>query len=125
MKKKKSKRLTFKQKAINRINRRLKTLSKKGVALRLPPTKEYIKIVLRENSVKVTRTNINEVVNDFVTQAQITPRDVAKEIKHKFGYSKISDVQRLSGMELHNLIKKMYDEDEDDLADDIKEAYGY
>ncbi|MBO7734340.1 MAG: hypothetical protein J6S67_17375 [Methanobrevibacter sp.] len=122
---KKKKNLTFKQKAINRISRRLKTLEKKGVALKIPPTKENIKVVLRENHVKVTKTNINDVVDSFVSQAQITTREVAKEIKHKFGYRTIAEVQHLTGMELHDLIKRLYDAEDDDIADEIKEAYGY
>ena len=40
---KKYKKLTYRQKAINRIVRRLKTLKRNGVALRVPATKRLSK----------------------------------------------------------------------------------
>lgn len=120
----KKRKLTTRQKAINRIQRRLKTLEKNGVTIKVKPTKKNIEEILKANQVKITKNNANGVVKEFVDDAQYTTRETAKEIKKTFGLSKISDVQKLTGQELHNKFAEAFDEDED-LGDEVLSAYGY
>ena len=120
----KKRKLTTRQKAINRIQRRLKTLEKNGVTIKVKPTKKNIEEILKANQVKITKNNANGVVKEFVDDAQYTTRETAKEIKKTFGLSKISDVQKLTGQELHDKFAEAFDEDED-LGDEVLSAYGY
>lgn len=132
---KKYKKLTYRQKAINRITRRLKTLKRNGVALRVPATKKAIKEIVNFNMVgkKVTKTNINELVNSVVDASQLISKDEAKMIKksltpeqrREYNVRKISDIRNLRGDALANFIATLYDNGEMDLYNGVKEAYGY
>jgi len=127
---KKKRKLTTKQKVINRIHRRLKTLEKQGVSLRIKPTKKNIDEILKANlrGQKVTKDNAKILADDFVNSAQVVDKTKAKQIKTHLGFKRISDVQGMSGQELHDTIKKLYDSGYDDDADAIVsslEAYGY
>lgn len=119
------KKLTIRKKTINRIYRRLKTMEGKDIALKLKVTKRGIDETLKANAVRVTKNNANDVVNEFIRDAQVTTKEKAKAAKKYLGLKKYSDVQKLSGMDLHNEIAGLYDSDMDDEADAILEAYGY
>lgn len=120
----KRKKLTSRQKAVNRIKRRLKTLENKGVELRINPTKKNIEEVLRANRIRITKDNINEIVNDAVQSSQYTTKEQAKTLKKIFGLKNIKEVQKLSGQDLHNKIAAAFDES-DELGEEALEAYGY
>ena len=128
---KKRKKLTYRQKAVNRISRRLNTLKKRGIALKIPTDQQSIINILGGNGIKVTKKNINEVVNKTVENAQLITRQEAKRIKQElktseeFKFRKISEIQELKGQELANLISGLYDTDEMELYYAVKEAYGY
>lgn len=132
---KKYKKLTYRQKAINRIVRRLKTLKRNGVALRVPATKKAVKEIVNFNMIgkKVTKTNVNELVNSVVDASQLISKEEAKFIKQsltpeqrkEYNVRKISDVRNLRGDALANFIATLYDNGEMDLYNGVKEAYGY
>lgn len=126
----KKRKLTTRQKVINRIKRRLKTLEKQGVSLRIKPTKQNIDEILKANlkGEKITKENAKMLADDFVKSAQVVDKTKAKQIKKELGFKSYKDVQEMSGQELHDTIKKLYDEGYDDEADNIVEAleaYGY
>lgn len=123
--KKKTKKLTARQKAVNRIKKRLDTLKKKGIALKLKPTKKNIKEVLKANKIKISDGNMKKTVDEFVQDAQMISREKAKEIKKQLNVRKIEDVRKLSGQQLHDKIAELKDNDEDDAAEEVLEAYGY
>ena len=115
---------------VDRIYRRLKTLDKKGIALRIPITKKAIDEMIKANQAqgdlpKITKRNRKEVSDEVVKAVQYTTREQAKELKPLLGLKKISDVQKLSGMDLHNEIAGLYDSGMDEDAEGILEAYGY
>ena len=118
------KKLTTRQKVINRIQRRLKTLEKKDIVIKIKPTKANINEVLKANKMTVNKSTANDVVKDFVESSKMTSRETAKKVKKTFGLSKISDVQKLSGQELHNKIAAAYDSSDEE-GDEVLEAYGY
>lgn len=122
---KKKKKLTNRQKAINRIVKRLKTMESHDITLKIKPTKKNIEEIIKANKIKVNKDNINEIVEDLVSESQMISRSKAKEIKVELGLKKISDVQKISGMELHDIVKKLYDEDNEETADEVLLAYGY
>ena len=76
---KKKKKLTTKQKVINRIQRRLKTLEKQGVSLRIKPTKQNIDEILKANlkGEKITKDNAKVLADDFVKSAQVVDKTKA------------------------------------------------
>ena len=74
---------------------------------------------------KITKRNRKEVSDEVVKAVQYTTREQAKELKPLLGLKKISDVQKLSGMDLHNEIAGLYDSGMDEDAEGILEAYGY
>lgn len=124
----KKKKLTSRQRAVNRIYRRLNTLDQKGVHLKIKPTKQNIEETLKANNKKITKNNMNDIVNEFVEDAQSIKRQKAKEIKKLLGFKKLGDVQEMSGMEMHDTIKKLYDNNQDETADaiiEVLESYGY
>lgn len=131
----KKKKLTYRDKAVNRIVRRLKTLKKYGVALRVPATKKAIKEIINANmqGKKVTKNNVNELVDSVVDASQLISKEEAKVIKQslspeqrkEYNIHKIIDVRNLKGDTLANLIRNLYDADEMDLYYGVKEAYGY
>ena len=132
---KKRKKLTYREKAVNRIVRRLKTLKEHGVALRVPATKKAIKEIVNANMVgkRVTKNNVKELVDSVVDASQLISKEEAKVIKQslsteqrkEYNIHKISDVRNLRGDALANLIRSLYDSDEMDLYYGVKEAYGY
>lgn len=122
---KKKKKLTNRQKAINRIIRRLNTMESKGITLKIKPTKKNIKEVLSSNHARVTEKNLSSIVDEFVSEAPMISRSAAKKIKGDLGLKKILDVQKISGEELHKIIKDFYDNDNDELAEGVLLAYGY
>ena len=123
--KKKSKRLTARQKAVNRIKKRLETLKKKGVALKLKPTKKNIEEILKANKMKISDGNMKKTVDDFVKDAQMISREDAKRIKKQLNVKRIEDVRKLTGKELHDKIADLKDDGYDQAADEVLEAYGY
>lgn len=123
--KKKTKKLTARQKAVNRIKKRLETLKKKGVALKLKPTKKNIEEVLKANKMKISDGNMKKTVDDFVKDAQMISREDAKRIKKQLNVKRIEDVRKLSGKELHDKIADLKDNNEDQAAEEVLEAYGY
>ena len=123
--KKKSKKLTARQKAVNRIKKRLETLKKKGVALKLKPTKKNIEEILKANKMKISDGNMKKTVDDFVKDAQMISREDAKRIKKQLNVKKIEDVRKLTGKELHDKIADLKDDGYDQAAEEVLEAYGY
>lgn len=123
--KKKSKKLTARQKAVNRIKKRLETLKKKGVALKLKPTKKNIEEILKANKMKISDGNMKKTVDDFVKDAQMISKEDAKRIKKQLNVKRIEDVRKLTGKELHDKIAELKDDGEDQAADEVLEAYGY
>ena len=123
--KKKSKKLTARQKAVNRIKKRLETLKKKGVALKLKPTKKNIEEILKANKMKISDGNMKKTVDDFVKDAQMISREDAKRIKKQLNVKRIEDVRKLTGKELHDKIADLKDDGEDQAAEEVLEAYGY
>lgn len=123
--KKKSKKLTARQKAVNRIKKRLETLKKKGVALKLKPTKKNIEEILKANKMKISDGNMKKTVDDFVQDAQMISREDAKKIKKQLNVKKIEDVRKLTGKELHDKIADLKDDGDDQAAKEVLEAYGY
>lgn len=121
MKKNKS----IRDKAINAIQRRLKTLKKKGVALKIKPTKKNINEILRANHLNIDKNNQKAIKDQFVNDMQMITKDEAKSIKKKLGLTKYSDVQKIKGQQLHDIIADMYDNGEDVEADEVLAAYGY
>ena len=123
--KKKTKKLTARQKAVNRIKKRLDTLKKKGVALKLKPTKKNIEEILKANKMKISDGNMKKTVDDFVKDAQMISREDAKRIKKQLNVKRIEDVRKLSGKELHDKIADLKDDGYDQAAEEVLEAYGY
>ena len=118
------KKLTPKQKAINRIQRRLKTLERNGNATKIRPTKKNIEEILKNNKIRVTNKNINQVVNDTVDATTYHINDTRK-VKKILNKKTAADVRALTGVELHDIIADLYDNGNDQDADDILDAYGY
>lgn len=119
------KKLTARQKAVNRIQRRLRTKQKQGHPLNVVPTKKNIEEILKSQHIRVTDKNINDVVDSVVQKSEKISRQDAKKIKKLLDKKTIKDVYDMTGMELHDKIKELYDEDEDDDAEEILAAYGY
>lgn len=125
----KRKKLSSREKVINRVQRRLKTLEKNGIALRINPTKENIKEILSDPINKqaigrITKDKITKVANEIVDKAQYHISDV-KKVKKILNKKTVADVRALTGQELHDIISDLYDNNNDQDADDILEAYGY
>ena len=118
------KKLTPKQKAINRIQRRLKTLERNGNATKIKPTKKNIEEILKNNKIKVTDKNINQVVNDTVKATTYHIND-ARKVKQILNKKTVADVRALTGAQLHDIIADLYDNNLDTEADEILDAYGY
>lgn len=121
---------TNRQIVVDRVYRRLKTLKEKGVALRINVTKKSINEMIKVNQAtgelpKLTKRNRKEVTDQVVEAVHYTSREQAKELKPLLGLKKISDVQKLTGMDLHNEIAGLYDSGMDEDAEGILEAYGY
>lgn len=121
----KKKKLTTRQKVINRIQRRLQTKINKGEVLNVKPTKKNIDEILKANNIKVTKSNANDVVDSVVKKSNIIGKDEAKSIKKELGARSYKDVYKITGKELHDIIAKKYDDDLDDEAEAILAAYGY
>ena len=115
---------SFKQKAINRINRRINTLERKGINVKFHGETE-IRNVLDANFAYVDENNINEIVNTMVKGSEAISRENAKRVKKEMGFSKISDVQRLSNNELASVIAALYNSGLLDERKEVLEAYGY
>lgn len=121
---------TNRQIVVDRVYRRLKTLKEKGVALRINVTKKSIDEMIKVNQAqgelpRLTKNNRKEVTDEVVKAVHYTSREQAKELKPLLGLKRISDVQKLTGMDLHNEIAGLYDSGMDDEAEGILEAYGY
>lgn len=121
----KKKKLTTRQKVINRIQRRLQNKINKGEVLNIKPTKKNIDEILKANDIKVTKSNANDVVNSIVKKSNIIGKDEAKSIKKELGVKSYKDVYKITGKELHDIIAKKYDDELDDEAETILAAYGY
>lgn len=132
------KKKTNREIVVDRVYRRLQTLKRKGIALKIEPTKKNIRELIRGNQAeghlpaKITKRNRNEVVNEIVNPkaAQgegiyVTSHDEAKRARKFLGLRKIEDVQKLTGMDLHNEIAGLYDQGMDEDAEGLLEAYGY
>lgn len=121
----KKKKLTARQKAINRIQRRLKTKQKRGQPLNVVPTKKNIEEILKSQHIRITDNNINDVVDSVVQKSEKISREDAKKVKKLLGKKTIQEVYDTTGMELHDVIRDLYDDDLDDDAEAILAAYGY
>ena len=115
---------TFREKAINRIERRLNTKSAKSINLRFQGRQEIIN-VLDANFDDINAENINEIVDAMVSGAEYINRSNAKRIKKDLNLRKISDVQRLSNKELGRTVTSLFDLGEDIIALEVLQAYGY
>lgn len=116
------KKLSQRQKAINRIQKRLKTKEAKGEAIKINPTKENIKEILKENGIKVNKDNINEVVDEVVNKTTLHFKNV-KGARKALGVDTAEEARALSGSEIHNILQS-YSSGAEEIAM-IKEAYGY
>lgn len=132
------KKKTNREIVVDRVYRRLQTLKRKGIALTIEPTKKNIRELIRGNQAeghlpaKITKRNRNEVVNEIMnpkaTQGEgiyVTSHDEAKRARKYLGLRKTEDVQKLTGMDLHNEIAGLYDNGMDEEAEGLLEAYGY
>lgn len=131
-----AKKLTARQKAINRIQRRLKTLDKNGTPIRIVPTKKNIEEIMKKNNIRVSNKNINSVVNNMVEQSQRITKEHAKDIKQKMKETadklnkqidvrSIKKIQNIDNQSLADIIATIYDEDGADARDEVLAAYGY
>lgn len=125
----KRKKLSSREKVINRVQRRLKTLEKNGVAIKINPTKENIKAILEDPTNKqaigrITKDKITQVTNEIVDKTTYHISDTRK-VKKILNKKTVADVRALTGQELHDIISDLYDNNNDQDADDILEAYGY
>ena len=124
MAKKKNKKLSWRQKVINRVARRLKTKKDKGEYLKFT-SKKAVETVIKSAGLRITKENANEIADSLVSSAEYISRKQAKDIKKKLGLSKISDVQKLKGKDLSDLIADIYEANGADAKKEILEAYGY
>lgn len=125
----KRKKLSSREKVINRVQRRLKTLEKNGIAIRINPTKENIKDILNDPANKqaigrITKDKVTKIANEIVEKAKYHISDV-KKVKKILNKKTVADVRALTGQELHDIISDLYDNNNDQDAEDILEAYGY
>ena len=131
-----AKKLTPRQKAINRIQRRLKTLEKNGTPIKIVPTKQNIEKIMKGNKIRVSAKNINQVVNDMVDQSQRITKEAARDIKQKMKETaeklnkqidvrSIKKIQNIDNQSLADIIAAVYDEDGADARDEVLAAYGY
>lgn len=131
-----AKKLTARQKAINRIQRRLKTLDKNGTPIRIVPTKKNIEEIMKKNNIRVSNKNINSVVNNMVEQSQRITKEHARDIKQKMKETadklnkqidvrSIKKIQNIDNQSLADIIATIYDEDGADARDEVLAAYGY
>lgn len=118
----KKKKLSSRQKAINRIQKRLKTKLAKGEAIKINPTKENINDILKENGIKVSKNNVNQVVDDVIKGTTLHYKNV-KGARKALGVETAEEARALSGSEIHNILQS-YESGAEEI-DLIKEAYGY
>ena len=79
----KRKKLSSREKVINRVQRRLKTLEKNGIAIKINPTKENIKAILEDPANKqaigrITKDKITKVANEIVDKTTYHISDTRK-----------------------------------------------
>lgn len=132
------KKKTNREIVVDRVYRRLQTLKSKGIALTIEPTKKNIRELIRGNQAeghlpsRITKNNRNQIVEEIMNPKApqgegiyVTSHDQAKRARKYLGLRKTSDVQKLTGMDLHNEIAGLYDQGMDDDAEGLLEAYGY
>ena len=118
----KKKKLSARQKAINRIQKRLKTKQARGEAILINPTKKTIDDIFKENGVKVNKNNINDVVDSVVNKTTLHFKNI-KGARKALGVSTAEEARQLSGSKIHDILQSKASGDED--IDIILEAYGY
>lgn len=118
----KKKKLSSRQKAINRIQRRLNTKVARGEAILIKPSKKNIEEIFKENGIKVNKNNINDVVNDVVRDTTLHFKNT-KGARKALGVETAEEARALSGSKIHDILKSKKSGDAD--IDIILEAYGY
>lgn len=116
------KKLSQRQKAINRIQKRLKTKQARGEAILINPTKKNIDDIFKENNIKVNKNNINNVVNDVVRDTTLHFKNI-KGARKALGVKTAEEARALSGSQIHNILQSKNSGSADIKI--IKDAYGY